>query len=96
MNIDFRPYLISWAVLALAVIVLFLWRRHVALKEDDTLRVLEAPSVAAQQLDVANKLAVLDRWGKIVTAVTVLYGIIIAGAWAYQYFLQSTHTGFER
>jgi hypothetical protein len=91
MNFDFRLLLALWALLAASVIVLIVWRKVVARNEDDQLHVLQAAAVT-QQVEVAHKLEVIDKWGKIVTAVTVAYGVLIAGLFIYQTWVQTSTT----
>ena len=85
MNINFLPFLIGWAVLAVTVIVLFLCHRSIARQEDANLNVLEPAAVADQQMVLERKLAVVDRWGKILTAIAVVSGLVLAAL----YFIQS-------
>lgn len=91
MNIDFHPLIILWGVLAASVLVLLVWRKSVARNEDDQLHVLNV-NVVSQQTAVANKLEMIDKWGKIVTAVTVAFGLVIAGLYLYQMWIQTSTT----
>lgn len=91
MSIDFRLLIILWGVMAASVLVLIVWRKSVARNEDDQLHVLNT-AVVANQAEVAHKLEVIDKWGKIVTAVTVAFGALIAGLFIYQTFAQSSTT----
>jgi hypothetical protein len=84
MNINLIPYAAVWAVVALSVIVLLVMRKMVASKEDDQLHVLHGAS--AQQVSVATKLEVIDRWGKILTVVAVVLGVAIATVYVYSSF----------
>ena len=86
MNLDIRPLIAVWAVLALAVLALFIRRRMVSSHEDDQLHVMSAAN--PQQVIVASKLEVIDKWGKIMTVITVLFGVVIAAL-----FIYSTFTG---
>jgi hypothetical protein len=85
MNLDLFPFAIAFAVLAAAVIALFAYRLHVAHTEDDTLHVLD--DIAAKQVAVANKLERIDRWGKWLTAFTVVFGALVGAFYAYRMFL---------
>ena len=69
------------------VVILAIYRRKLDLKVDDTLHVLdsEASSIPMQS-EVAKKLAVIDRWGKILTVIAVLYLFGIAAAYIYSSF----------
>lgn len=87
------PYIAIWAVLAIVITVLYVYRRSIAKQEDETLHVLEAEAAAlSQQAVVAKKLEVVDRWGKILTVVEVLYSLALAGLYVYNSWLASTKT----
>ena len=79
------PYLAIWSLLALAVIALLVTRKIVAGKEDDHIHVLDGVPVT-QQTVVAHKLDVIDRWGKILTALAVAGGLAIAALYVYSSF----------
>ena len=89
------PFMILWVLLALTVLALFIWRKAVASKEDDNLHVLDgaAAQTSAQQAAVAQKLELIDKWGKILTIVTVVYGLIVGGLFMYQSWIQNTTIG---
>lgn len=91
MNLDLRPYIAVWGVLALVVLVLFIRRKMVASKEDDNIHVMSGANV--DQVAVANKLEVIDKWGKIVTAITVLFGLVIAFLYVYSNFVGRNSLG---
>jgi len=79
------PFLVLWAVLALAVVGLIIYRRVVSASEDDMIHVSDAAgSVTAQQVTVAQKLDQIDKWGKTLTVVVVVYGVVLAGIYVYQ------------
>jgi len=56
--------------------------------EDDTLHVSADPDgrIAAQQAAMAARLEKIDRWGKILTIVVVVYGLVLGAAFLYQEF----------
>jgi hypothetical protein len=83
--------IILWGVLAASVLVLLVWRKTVARNEDDQLHVLNT-AVVANQAELAHKLEVIDKWGKIVTAVTFAFGALIAGLFLYQTWVQTSTT----
>ena len=91
MNFDLRPLIVLWGLLAASVLVLIVWRKSVARNEDDQLHVLHTEAVPQQAL-VAHKLEVIDKWGKIVTAVTVAFGVLIAAIFVYQTWVQASTT----
>ena len=91
MNLDLRPYIAVWGLLALAVLVLFIRRKMVASKEDDQLHVMSGMN--PNQVVVANKLEAIDKWGKIVTAITVLFGLVIGFLYVYSNFVGRNSLG---
>src|SRR5664280_2342291 len=88
MHFDLRPFLISWIVLVSAVLALIVWRKVVASHEDDNIHVLQPGGILTEQVAVAKKLDVIDKWGKILTVIVVALGLIIGTAWIYQVWVQ--------
>jgi len=91
MNISLLPFLYFWIVRALAVIGLLVWRKVVASHEDDNLHVLDGGG--ADQTVVAHKLDQIDKWGKILTVIALVYGVILGAAYAYQAWIQTSQSG---
>jgi hypothetical protein len=81
---NYLPLLVVWSVLALVVLALFVWRQSVARNEDDSLHVMHG--ALAPQTSMAQKLDVIDKWGKILTVITVVSGLLIAAAYVYAQF----------
>jgi len=79
------PFIVLWVLLALSVAVLVVWRKMIASQEDDTIHVLQGS--VAQQVTVAHKLEVIDKWGKIMTVITVAFGVILGAAYVYLNFV---------
>jgi hypothetical protein len=90
-----NPFLVLWGLLAVTVLALFIWRRAVASKEDDNLHVLDGAAVekTAEQSILAQKLDLIDKWGKIATVVTVVYGLILGGVYMYLSWVQNNRLG---
>ncbi|HZT28553.1 MAG TPA: hypothetical protein VFA33_01625 [Bryobacteraceae bacterium] len=96
MNIEtmnLLPFAVIWAVLAVIVIFLILYRRSIAHQEDDTLRVLEGSEAISQQVQVAKRLEVIDRWGKMLTVVALVYGVAVGVAYVYQNWVRASNLG---
>ncbi len=91
MNINFIPLFVVWAMLALGVLAMFIWRKSVASNEDDSLHVLHG--ALAPQTAVAQKLDVIDKWGKILTVIAVVSGALIAAAYVYAQFINRSSLG---
>ena len=72
MHLDLRPFIGVEIMLAVAVIVMIAWRKAVARGEDDTLHVLQGNALP-NQAAVAHKLDAIDKWGKTLTVVAVVF-----------------------
>jgi len=73
-----------WAVVALVVLGLIIYRRVVAGEEDDVLHMRDDEgALVAHQVAVAKKLEVIDKWGKLLTVVAVVYGLGLGGYYLY-------------
>jgi len=86
------PFVVAWSLLALVVLALVFWRRVVAAHEDDSLHVSQTGAVQ-QQVSVAQKLEQIDKWGKILTIITIVTGLVIAGVYFYQMWVASSTVG---
>lgn len=93
MTVNLLPFVIAGGVLVLAVIAMIVWRTAVSTREDDTIHVLEDAAMVSSQVAVARKLAVIDRWGKLLTVVTIIYAAGVAALYVYQVWMRSTTTG---
>jgi len=82
-------YFVTWIPLAVVVGVLAIYRNMMASHEDETIHVLDGdtPQIAAQ-VKLSHKLEVIERWGKILTAVVVIYGFSIAAMYLYYVWQQ--------
>ena len=78
------PLLVVWVILALGVLALFLWRQALARGEDDSLHVMHG--TLTSQTSLSAKLDVIDKWGKIMTIVAVVFGLVIAFLYVYATF----------
>lgn len=92
MNINLMPFGISWCVLALIVLGLIVYRKTVADREDDSIHLEGSTS---DQVAVGHKLAVIDRWGKIITVFALVYGLALGAIWFYQYWVESSRIGLQ-
>ena len=86
MNGNLIPYVVVLAVMAAGILILFIYRQKVAHGEDDALHVLREAGVNSRQAFVAQRLAQVDRWGKILTVVALLWGLGIAAILVYRGF----------
>jgi hypothetical protein len=84
MPTNFVPFVVLWAVMAAVVLALVVWRKVVSSKEDDNIHVLDGGAVAQQQTQVAQKLDQIDKWGKTLTVITLVFGVVLAAFYVYQ------------
>jgi hypothetical protein len=93
MHIDLRPFAALWMILAAAVIVVAFWRRSVALHEDDALHLEGNLSIPAQQVVVTQKLERIDKWGKLLTVIALIFGLLLGAAYLYKGWVQGPGAG---
>ena len=85
MNINLLPFTVTWVILAVIVLGLILYRKMIALTEDDKLHISDSEAgLVAQQIFVAHRLEVIDRWGQLLTVIAFVYGIAVASGYLYQ------------
>ncbi len=68
---DLIPHVLIWAVLATVVVFLAVCRRRMRLSAGDS------------NEDAQPPVGRLDRWGRLLTTIAVVYGLAIAGAYVY-------------
>ena len=91
MNFILTPFVAGWVVLACIVAALALYRRSISSREDDMLHVSDGESARiSKQADVAHRLDVVDRWGKVLTLVVTVYGLLLAAAYTYQIWTEGS------
>jgi hypothetical protein len=86
MNID----LIVGLILILVVISLAAWRFSLAKQEDDSVHLVHGTGNVSRQAAVVRRLEVIDKWGKLITVVTVVYLIIIGAIYLYRYWVSTS------
>lgn len=85
------PYVVVWAVLALIVLALAGWRQVIDMHEDDSIHLKDSQTgMVAEQITLARKVTAIDRLGKALTVLTILYGLVLAGWVVYQQWLVSS------
>jgi hypothetical protein len=88
----FIPFAVLWVVLAFAVLALVVYRRSIASHEDTVVHLTEAGPVG-QQVNIAEKLAQIDKWGKTLTIVLVAYGLILGALFLYHSWVAGATAG---
>lgn len=96
MPINLMPGIVLWALVTTVVLVLFVWRVMVTKGEPRVLHV--APENEEQMVEVreevklARKLDVIDRWGKVLTIVSAVLVLAVGAAWVYNGWLAGSTT----
>jgi len=91
MNLNLFPFLIFFFVLAVIVLAMIVWRRVVATHEDNFVHVMGEAPLVSEQTNVAHKLEQIDKWGKLLTAITVIYGVVLGGLYMWQTWVTNSN-----
>ncbi len=87
------PYVAIWSLLALIVLILAAYRKMLAGHEDATLHVAEGTKgLIPEQIATAQKLEVVDKWGKLLTVVVVVAGLAMTAIYIYNIFQSGSTT----
>ncbi|MBI1787608.1 MAG: hypothetical protein HYR60_08680 [Acidobacteria bacterium] len=90
---NFEVLVVLWTILAAVVIALAVYRKWVARGEDDSLHVLEdAVTEVPRQAAMSQRLDIIDRWGKILTVVALVYGVALAVVYLFNVWTESSKT----
>lgn len=82
---------VAWLAMACAVLGLAAYRRMVSYSEDDYLHLRSVDgSRVSEQVVLAHRLDVVDRWGKTLTVVTTVFGILLVAVYLYQRWMESS------
>lgn len=94
--INLLPFAIAWALLGVAVAALALMRRSVSEKEDDSIHLGGAgAAITNEQMAIAKKLEQIDKWGKLLTIVLVVTGLILAVLYGMQVWDETSRVGLK-
>jgi cytochrome b subunit of formate dehydrogenase len=90
------PFFIAWVILGGVVATLAFMRKAIASKEDDSLHLAGGGAVIVdQQASIAKRLEAVDRWGKLLTIVLAVSGLILAIIYGVQIWNQATNAGIK-
>ena len=96
MNINLLPFTVLWVILSVIVVGLIVYRKWIAKDEDDTLHVMDCEvGLLSQQAAVADKLKSIDRWGKALTAIALVYGLVVGASYIYQSWVAASNEVFR-
>jgi hypothetical protein len=88
MHIRLMPFVAAWIALAGLVTGLAIYRRWLFTRTDEILHMGDESQIA-KQATMAQRLDIIDRWGKIMTVIVALYGVLLAAIYFYQYWTES-------
>jgi hypothetical protein len=94
MNSTFLMLLASWGILGVTVLSLAAYRSQLGRREDDRIHFTDREAALVnQQNQFAHRIDIIEKWGKTLTVLLVLYGIALGGYYVYTLFqLQATRT----
>jgi uncharacterized membrane protein YdcZ (DUF606 family) len=93
MNVALTPFLAAWIGLACGVVALAIYRKIISSHEDDTLHLAASTGGnVTQQAYMVHRLEVIDRWGKLLTIIVVVYGLALAALYSYQIWVEGSRT----
>ena len=79
------PYVVTWAVLAVIVVALAIYRNILSLHEDDNLHIAASEQqMIPRQLAFFRMMDGIDRWGKSLTVITFVGGLALLSVYLYQ------------
>ena len=85
MHLDLRPFLVLWAIVIAALVVVAFWRRTVSVQEDPALHLGAAHAgTAAEQIALAKKLGQIDKWMKLLSLAVIVFGLLLGAAALYK------------
>jgi hypothetical protein len=81
---NWTPYVIAWMCMGGATLGLALYRKFLAMKEDDYIHIEEwRTTEVAKQETMARKIHAIDRYGEVLSILTVVGGLILSFAYIY-------------
>jgi len=83
---SFVPFAVLWVLVAIVVLGLVAYRKVVSLQEEETLHLANAAE-ANHQAVIARKLDWIDKWGKLLTVIAVVYGVLLAATYTFHVWL---------
>lgn len=87
------PYVAVWTLLAVIVLVLAAYRKILSNHEDDSIHVSEgSKALISEQVVNSQKIEVIEKWGKLLTLVAVVTGLMMGAVYIYNIFQAGTTT----
>ncbi len=91
-----NAFVIVWLAGAMVVLGLALYRLAVAhFNEDDLLHLRDVDTaVVSHQASVSQRLDMVDRWGKALTIVVFSLGVVLAGTYLFQQWVETSKAAY--
>lgn len=90
------PLAISWGILTLVVVALAIYKKSLDGHIDENIHINASEDVTLQRQAVeTHRSEVVERWGKGLTAIVVLYGLVIVGVLIYHQWQAASNMGFQ-
>ncbi|MFL6450086.1 MAG: hypothetical protein ACJ746_20770 [Bryobacteraceae bacterium] len=76
----------AWMILAISVLGLALYRKFISAHEEDRyVHISEGEArLIPHQVEVNQRIAHVDHWGELLTILTLVAGVALAGIYVYQ------------
>ena len=79
--------IVLFAAFGVATAGLALYRKFLSMHEDDLIHIGPGEEVLVpQQVAMAHRMAVIDRWGEVLTVATAVFGVLSLAAYLYGVF----------
>jgi hypothetical protein len=93
MNLNLFPFLMAWSVLAAVVLAMIVARKVISRHEEPALH-LTSNALVSSQANLAHKLDLIDKWGKALTVIALVSGLLLATIYVWQIWVRgATLTG---
>ena len=89
MNSDLLAFVWPLAFLILVVLGLAIYRSVLARTDDTMIHVRNDVAMIPEQVTHAHQLEKVDRWGKTLTVLALVYALVLAGIHLYKTFTAS-------
>lgn len=89
-------YIISWALLAVVVAILAVYRLSLGHHEDVMVH-LTGPeaSLIPDQTHLATRMRKVEVWGQTLTVIMAVYGLTLLAVWAYKVWQSGNQISFH-
>ncbi len=92
MSNEFKMLLAGWVALGLVVIALAVYHKMLVKREYISLHVDADSGMVGQQAAATHRIDMVEKWGKALTTVEVLYGLGLATMYLYAVWTLSQKT----